>query len=234
MTESQSHSQTRAALLRAALPHVVFDGWSEATFRAAVGDIGMDVDPARLVCPRGSVDLAVAYHRSGDAAMFEALAAAGLADMKIRERVSFAVHARLDAGDKETVRRGAALFALPQHAPEGAALIWGTADAIWTALGDNSEDVNWYTKRATLAGVYASTVLFWLGDHSPDDQATWEFLDRRIEDVMQIEKIKAQVRDNAFLQKAFAGPNWLLSRIKAPASRHDVPGRWPDKDQEPT
>jgi ubiquinone biosynthesis protein COQ9 len=33
-------------------------------------------------------------------------------------------------------------------------------------------------------------VLFWLGDDSPGHQATWEFLDRRIEDVMQIEKLK--------------------------------------------
>ena len=77
-------------------------------------------------------------------------------------------------------------------------------------------------------------MLFWLGDHSPGDQATWEFLDRRIEDVMQIEKWKAQVRGNDFLQKVLAGPNWLLGRIKAPVRRDDVPGRWPPKNQEQT
>ena len=33
----------------------------------------------------------------------------------------------------------------------------------------------------------------WLGDETPGHQATWEFLDRRIDDVMQIEKLKAQV-----------------------------------------
>jgi ubiquinone biosynthesis protein COQ9 len=43
---------------------------------------------------------------------------------------------------------------LPMYAADGARAIWGTADAIWTALGDTSEDVNWYTKRATLSGVY--------------------------------------------------------------------------------
>ena len=71
---------------------------------------------------------------------------------------------------------------LPHMAPEGARLIWGTADRIWTALGDTSDDVNWYTKRATLSGVYAAVVLYWLGDDSTDGQATRAFIDRRISD----------------------------------------------------
>jgi len=228
-------SDTVSVLLEAALPHVAFDGWSDTAFRAAASDAGIGVDAARIACPRGALDLAVAYHRRGDRQMVARMQASDLAAMKIRERVTFAVRARLEAaGDKEVVRRGSALFALPHHAPEGAGLIWGTADAIWGALGDSSEDVNWYTKRVTLSGVYGATVLFWLGDQSEGHQATWEFLDRRIGDVMQIEKLKAQVRDNAVLQKVLAGPNWLLGRIKAPVRRDDVPGRWPPRDQEQT
>jgi ubiquinone biosynthesis protein COQ9 len=130
--------------------------------------------------------------------------------------------------DKEAVRRGTTLFALPMHAGDGAKAIWGTADKIWNALGDTSDDVNWYTKRATLSGVYSATVLYWLGDDSADNQATWEFLDRRIDDVMQIEKVKAQVRESPTLSKLLAGPNWLLGRIKAPPKMPDIdlPGRW--------
>ncbi len=225
-----TETDIKTRLLDAALPHVAFDGWSEATFRAAAAEADIEEAAARLACPRGAVDLAVAFHRSGDADMVRRVQAADLTAMKIRERVTFAVRARIEAaGDKEVVRRGTALFALPHHAPEGAALIWGTADAIWTALGDSSDDVNWYTKRATLAGVYGSTVLYWLGDRSPGDQATWEFLDRRIEDVMQIEKVKAKVRNNEFLQKVLAGPNWVLDRIKPPKPRADVPGHWPPR-----
>ena len=88
--------------------------------------------------------------------------------------------------------------------------------------------MNWYTKRATLSGVYASTVLFWLGDDSLEHEATWAFLDRRIDDVMAIEKIKAQVRENPVLSRVMSGPNWLLSRIKAPMKMPDMdlPGSW--------
>jgi ubiquinone biosynthesis protein COQ9 len=48
--------------------------------------------------------------------------------------------------------------------------------------------------RLTLAGVYSSTLLYWLNDRSPGSEATWGFLDRRIDDVMRIEKLKSQVR----------------------------------------
>ena len=86
--------------------------------------------------------------------------------------------------------------------------------------------MNWYTKRATLSAVYGSTVLYWLGDETPGHSATWEFLDRRIDNVMQIEKAKAQVRDNPVLSKLMAGPNALLSQIRAPRQRDDLPGQW--------
>ena len=216
MTDPQPEPKTQ--LLNAALDHVPFDGWSEASFAAAVKDSGVDPTVARAICPRGAVDLAVAYHHRGDAVMLERLQNEDLDALRFRDRIARAVQLRLEvATDKEVVRRGTTLFSLPHHAPEGAKLVWGTADAIWTTLGDSSEDVNWYTKRATLSAVYSSTVLYWLGDDSIGHQATWDFLDRRIENVMQFEKFKAQVNDNAFLKRVLSGPIWALSKVRAPS-----------------
>lgn len=216
-------------LLQAALMHVPFDGWSQATFDAAIDDSGIERAVAQSICPRGAVDLAIAYHAQGDAAMLARMAETDMGAMKYSERVAAAVRFRLEAiEDKEVVRRGSALFALPMYAGDGAKAIWGTADAIWTALGDTSEDVNWYTKRATLSGVYSSTVLYWLGDTSEDHIETWAFLDRRIENVMRIEKLKAQVNNSPIFSKLMAGPNWLLSHVKAPQKvpASNLPGRW--------
>ncbi|WP_126974969.1 COQ9 family protein [Frigidibacter oleivorans] len=223
--EPPTLAATREALLDAALPHVVFDGWTEPTFRAAARDAGVDLPMARLACPRGGLDLAVAYHRRGDAAMRLALAQEDLAEWRFRDRVARAVRLRLETADREAVRRGMTLFALPQNAATGSRLVWDTADAIWTALGDTAEDLNWYTKRATLAAVYSSTVLYWLGDDSEGQAATWAFLDRRIDNVMQIEKAKAQVRENRLLHTLFAGPIWLAGQIKPPRRTDDLPGR---------
>lgn len=224
-----SYETAKTTLLDAALTHVPFDGWSEATFQAAIRDTDLSPSVARAVCPRGAVDLAVAFHKRGDAAMLKAIKSADFADMKFRDKIARAVRLRLEAvSDKEAVRRGATLFALPMHAADGAKLVWGTVDQIWDALGDTSDDVNWYTKRATLSGVYSATVLYWLGDNSADHEKTWEFLDRRIEDVMRIEKVKARVRENPALSRMLAGPLWLMGKIKAPTRmpKMDLPGSW--------
>lgn len=226
MTEGEKTLiDAKARFLAAALPHVAFDGWSPAAYQAALADSGMAPGLAAALFPRGGLDLAVAYHRAGDAAMTTALLQRNdLSTLKIRQKVTLAVRLRLDAADPELVRRGSALFALPAHAPQGARLIWGTADAIWTALGDTSTDVNWYTKRATLSAVYAATALFWLGDDSPAKTATWEFLDRRIDNIMSVEKAKFAFRENPFGRRLLDGPLKVLQRIHAPQGSADLPG----------
>ncbi len=216
-------------LLEAAKSHVPFDGWSAATFEAAIRDTGIEAGLARAVFPRGAVDMALAYHAQGDALMLARIAQTDLSALRFRDRIAAAVRFRLEAvEDRELVRRASTLFALPHHAADGAQAIWGTCDQIWTALGDRSEDVNWYSKRATLAGVYSATVLYWLGDDSDGHEATWAFLDRRIDNVMQFEKFKAQARDNRVLKKVFAGPLAMLGRIKSPraGTGSGFPGRW--------
>ncbi|WP_101067581.1 COQ9 family protein [Roseovarius salinarum] len=224
-----SDQDIRTEMLEAAKMHVPFDGWSDAALAAAARDAGVDIALARAVFPRGGVDLALAYHEAGDRAMLDRLEAEAdtLAAMRFRDRIAAAVRFRIEAiDDRELARRGATLFALPQHAPDGARAIWRTCDRIWTALGDTADDVNWYTKRATLSGVYSSTLLYWLGDNSPEYAATWDFLDRRIEDVMQFEKVKAQVRDNRVLGGLLAGPMAVLGKIRPPRRGvADMPGR---------
>lgn len=217
-------------LIDASLPHVVFDGWSEAAFRGAVADAGVTPAQGRAAFPRGAVDLALAFHRRGDAAMAARVRAAGPGEMRFRDRVAQAVRLRIEvAGEhREAVRRGVTLFALPIHAADGLRAVWGTADAIWDALGDTSVDVNWYTKRATLSGVYSATTLYWLGDQSEGFGDTWAFLDRRIDDVMQIETVKARARKSPLFTTLMAGPNVILDRIRAPVRppRGDFPGMW--------
>lgn len=215
MTETQTLTES---LLNAALAHVVFDGWSQVSFDAAIRDTCADPVVANAILPRGAVDLALAFHRRADEAMRIRLAQTDLDALRFRDRVALAVRYRLEAvaADKEAVRRGVTLFAQPRYAVDGAQALWGTADAIWDALGDRSQDVNWYTKRASLSAVYSATLLYWLGDESPSGDDSWAFLDRRIAEVMTIEKFKSDLRNSAILKPFLAGPNWLSSVIKAP------------------
>lgn len=224
-----SHDQVIQKLLTEITPNVGFDGWSDAAFDAAVRASGIDPVVARAACPRGAIDLAVAAHQAADAAMFEKLAQMDLETLKIRERITLAVRTRLEViEDKEAVRRAATLFALPHHAPEGARLVWETCDQIWTALGDPSRDINWYSKRATLAAVYSAVLLFWFGDESDGAADSWAFLDRRIDNVMQFEGVKAKLKENPLFARFWAGPSWALGKVQAPDPnwRTGMPGRW--------
>jgi len=219
--------ETRDLVLDHAMPHVPFDGWSASLFREAVAQSGVDPAFAKLAFPRGPVDLAAEAHRRDDRRFMDEMEAASEV-LRMRERIAKAVRTRLElAGqNEEAVRRAAALFALPHNAAEGARLTWGTADAIWRSVGDSSTDYNWYTKRLTLSGVYSATLLYWFGDSSLDKEATWRFLDRRIEDVMRIEKVKAMARNNPLAKLALSGPRALLSRVRAPNAQ-EKPGGLP-------
>jgi ubiquinone biosynthesis protein COQ9 len=231
MGEDDHLAATRSSVLAAALPYVAFDGWTDRTLAHAVEDAGVDSGLSRLAFPRGGVDLALAFHKAKDAELAEELAAADLLGLRFRDRVAHAIMRRLElvAGDREAVRRGATLFALPHHAADGARAIWHTADTIWTALGDESRDFAWYTKRATLSAVYSSALLYWLGDDTPGAAATREFVARRIDNVMQFEGFKARLRENPITAALMKGPTMILDRVRAPGEDREpgtMPGSW--------
>jgi len=73
--------------------------------------------------------------------------------------------------------------------------LYGTADHIWRSIGDRSTDFNFYTKRALLSGIYLPTLLFWLEDQSEDFRDTSAFIDRRIENIMHIQKLRGTLKD---------------------------------------
>jgi ubiquinone biosynthesis protein COQ9 len=234
-TENKHITEARERLVEAALPHVVFDGWTKATLDAAIAESGVDAGLARQAFPRGGIDMALAFHRRADRALADELSEADLAEMRIRDRITHCVRRRIElvAEHRDAVRRGATLLALPLHAAEGAREIWQTADIIWTACGDTATDYNWYTKRMILGSVYSATVLYWLGDTNPDHANTWAFLDRRIEDVMRFEKTKAQLREIPLIRAAMWGPMQVLNMIKAPGAHSGAHKDTPDPERSP-
>jgi ubiquinone biosynthesis protein COQ9 len=184
---------------RLALPvgeNAVFDGWSRAAVDAAAESLGIDQAHARLAMPKTQAGMVDVYIQGVDRALEEHFTDERLAGMKIRQKIRSLVWQRLEimAPAREAVRRGAAILAMPQNLPLGARIGWRTADLMWRIAGDTSTDYNHYTKRILLGGVYASTLLVWLNDNGEGWAETGAFLDRRIDDVMKIEKWKAERR----------------------------------------
>ena len=129
-----------------------------------------------------------------------------LESLKIREKIRAIVWKRLEIMEpgREAVRRALSILAMPQNVP--------TADVMWRIAGDTSTDYNHYTKRLMLGGVYASTLLVWLDDQTDGWAETASFLDRRIDDVMKIEKLKADWKG----QEHFSVTRFL-GRLRYPA-----------------
>lgn len=182
----------KTQIVTAALPHVVFDGWTSETLRKAAVELGLDPEVIEIYFPHGGID-AIAWHsRMGDTEMAEAIAELPLSAMKIPQKVKAAIMLRLrqQQHHREAIRKALGILSFPTYATESLQLLSTTVDTIWRSIGDTATDFNWYTKRMTLAGVYSATVLFWLNDESENLTETEAFLDRRLGNVHQLGKTR--------------------------------------------
>jgi ubiquinone biosynthesis protein COQ9 len=186
----------RDRVLAEALAEIPKTGFSDATLAAAAEKAAVTKRDMQDAFPQGPSSLVEAFSHWADAKMAAQLTAAE-SEERMRDRIASAVRARIEVLEphKEAARRAAAFLALPQHAPLAAKLLMRSVNAMWRAAGDRSSDFSYYTKRATLAGVYGATFAYWLSDSSEGHQATWTFLGHRIDNVMQFERLKGAAKD---------------------------------------
>jgi ubiquinone biosynthesis protein COQ9 len=189
------NKEAKDYVLLAMLPHVVFDGWSKQSLVAGRRDLKKNILDINLLFPRGMKDVAIHFGDYLDRALADELTKTNLNDMPVRERILTCVSIRLKllSPHKEAVRRLLSFLALPGNQPTGLRMTMKTVDNIWYAAGDAATDFNYYTKRGLLASIYVSTIIYWLSDTSHNQNETNAFLSQRINDVMQIPKLKGKV-----------------------------------------
>ena len=191
-----SPQDARNAILDAALVSAVFDGWTDQMIEASAQSAGLPKGSAALYFPDGVLEVITYWSERMDAAVEPAIQALDHETMKIRDRITQSVILRLHELDPhiDAARRAQARLSLPDGLATAAKIGWAASDMIWTAIGDKSDDLNYYSKRTILSAVMASTAAVWLNDTSPDKSEARAFLDRRIANVMQFETAKARAR----------------------------------------
>jgi len=191
--------------------HLAFDGWTERTLIRAAADAGLPPGAVWVAFPRGVADALPACLATHRADMQDRLAAIGMTDLRMRERVALGVRLWLETwqDDREGLRRTLARLALPGHVRLVTADLWRTADIIWRTAGDQASDFNHYSKRGLLIGVLAVTRLVWVHDETAESAATWGFLERRIADALRLPRINQRV---AGLVRCLPSPVALLRR----------------------
>ncbi|HEX9933367.1 MAG TPA: COQ9 family protein [Allosphingosinicella sp.] len=208
--------ELRIALAPLIPPHAAFDGWSDEALAMAARELGVPAPRARLAFPGGAMQMIDAWFDSIDVAMLNAFPPERIAAMKIRERIRELVLFRFTTmlPHREALRRAFAILAQPQNVPAAAKLAWRAADRMWRVAGDKATDFNHYSKRAILTGVYGSTSLVFIDDNSDDLADTRAFLNRRIDDVMSFEKVKASWRGG---RERLPSLSRFLGRLRYPA-----------------
>ena len=209
-------NEIRVALAPVIGRHAGFDGWSDAAVHAAADEMGVDRDVAMLAFKGKTIDMIDAWVEGIDLELARCLPPEKLDAMKIRDRITALVATRLEimAPDRESLRRALAIMAMPQNLAKAAKIGWRSADRMWRLAGDTATDLNHYTKRMTLSAVYGSTLSVFVNDDSENFADTRAFLDRRIDNVMQIEKMKYQAKQRKEFTPSLSR---FIGRLRYPA-----------------
>ncbi len=207
MTSDADLEALRTQIICASLSHIPFDGWTMKALKRGATDCGLDEASALLAFPVSATDAIEHHSQLADKNMLREVG--DLSSLPVRKRIAQAIKCRLDRnfGHREAIRRACSMLALPANAPMAARCLFRTVDTIWYIAGDRSTDWNFYSKRGLLAGIYSATLIYWLDDTSNNTNETWGFLDRRINNVMQIPMIKKRI--SALIEKLPRSPRIL-------------------------
>ncbi|XP_051548936.1 ubiquinone biosynthesis protein COQ9-B, mitochondrial-like [Myxocyprinus asiaticus] len=198
----ETEEQLQARILTAALEFVPQHGWTVEAIAAAAETLGLSAASTGMF-NNGAGDLALHFIVQCNAHLTEILAEQhnqvqlGQAEPKktaqfLRDAVETRLRMLIPYID--TWPQAMSILLLPHNIPDSLKHLSTMVDDIWYYAGDRSTDVNWYTRRAALTGIYNTTELVMVQDSSPDFEDTWAFLNNRIEDVVNIANAAKQVQ----------------------------------------
>ncbi|KAM3870381.1 ubiquinone biosynthesis protein COQ9, mitochondrial [Diretmus argenteus] len=200
--EYETEEQLQTRILAAALEFVPLHGWSAEAIAAGAETLGLSSASTGMF-QNGAGDLVLHFITQCNSQLTEILAEQhnqvqlGQAEpKKTAEFLRDAVETRLRMNIPyiDTWPQAMSILLLPHNIPDSLKHLSSLVDDMWYYAGDRSTDMNWYTKRAALTGIYNTTELVMLQDSSPDFQDTWNFLDNRIQDVVNMAGTVKQVQ----------------------------------------
>jgi ubiquinone biosynthesis protein COQ9 len=175
----QKQEIIKQSILIEAKKSIPFVGFKPQLLKELALSAGHPYALVREIFPDGNRDLIKLYLDSIDSEMIAAISNDEFKRLKTSERLAKAIEVRLNIYDKLFVKKLVAYLGIPSNFLFKMEVLWRTSDLLWKHAGfDQSTDFNYYTKRATLATIYAATLIFWLSDDSLNAVDSIEFLKR--------------------------------------------------------
>uniref|UniRef100_A0A8C8RMB6 Ubiquinone biosynthesis protein n=1 Tax=Pelusios castaneus TaxID=367368 RepID=A0A8C8RMB6_9SAUR len=198
----ESEEQLQHRILTAALEFVPTHGWTADAIAEGAKSLGLSVAAAGMFHNDSSELILhfVSHCNSELSALLkeqQKLVQLGQAEKKKTDQfLRDAVEARLRMLIPyiEKWPQALSILLLPHNIPASLTLLTSMLDEMWHYAGDQSTNINWYTRRAVLAGIYNTTELVMMQDSSPDFEDTWRFLENRVADAMKMGHTAKQVQ----------------------------------------
>ncbi|CAG0923616.1 unnamed protein product [Notodromas monacha] len=206
-TKDSSEWAVKIKVFTAALSHVPTDGWSRDAIVKGAKSIGLP-SVAHGLFNDGAVDLVAFFYLKCNEDLtkwmeqeVERSAGSSQIHCSKTDLIRDSVKHRLEMILPVEAQWPQAMSLLALNPRTGLLVLSDLMDDIWHVAGDDeSQDLNWYSKRLGLTALYKSTEIFMLQDVSPEKSNTWEFLDRRIENLFAM----SNFAENAEVALAFS------------------------------
>ena len=198
LNESNMMNDYKVKLMKNMLNHIPDLGWTWDALNKAALSSKKTKNPTeeelQTLFDKKISNIIGVFNEQLDEEMYEMYNARGSKNLGVTETIKGLVLCRLKASQnyKSIVKTSLFFMAQPRNAYDALTQLMKTSDKIWNLAGDSSTGRTFYSKRLILAGVYSSTLAYWLAYETRSIDESEDFLDRRLDDVKNIGKISKQ------------------------------------------
>ncbi len=149
-------------------------GWNEVSFNKA--DNGY-----RVYFPQGVKSVLRYFVKFANEQTDKQINKSELDKMGLSGKIKYIYECRVKAltAHKGAIKKLVSLYKTPKYIPIKIENTYNSVDYFWKTASDESIYFDYYTKRASLAGIYVASQLYWI-NHSDEDAV--EFFAKRIDD----------------------------------------------------
>lgn len=216
-SNTSSEDEIRNKILSASLEFVPKLGWSKEALSAGAKTAGFP-GIAHGMFPRGGADLVHYHQTTSNSKLLEFLKELQRQNeqkpLAPAEFVEKAIKVRLEMTIPYLSKwpQAIAIMSLPPNVPTSLATLLTLVDDICYYAGDRSVDFNWYLRRIGIAGVYKATELYMIQDRSNEFESTWKFLNRRLQEAVQLNELIKHSEDASQSAKDAAMSAFVTAR----------------------
>jgi ubiquinone biosynthesis protein COQ9 len=177
-----------------------FEGWSNNTLEKAAKECGFDSGYLSIIYPGGISEFTNEFITECNDAALKVALDDNFAKLRTTQKVEEIIYRRIGTyhnvlGSIDNVRKFVGYCGNPVNVPGSLRNIYSFSSDVWYLLGDKSTDFNYYTKRISLSAIYTKCMLYSLSDKSDNLTQTKKYIQKSIDGLMKINKLKQKVND---------------------------------------